>query len=112
MVDREQLQWSVDYADAALQEGARHEGEVAISVRRRQGAAGRPEATVAAVRCQALLTAARGDVDNALSELRRVVDQPGSECPFEAARSRLALGQVYRRAGYKRLASETLSAAA
>jgi DNA-binding NarL/FixJ family response regulator len=38
--------------------------------------------------------------------------QPGSECPFEAARSRLALGQVYRRAGYKDLATATLNAAA
>ena len=60
----------------------------------------------------ALLTAARGDVDNALSELVKVVDQPGSECPFEATRSRLALGQVYRRAGYKGMASEVLNAAA
>jgi DNA-binding NarL/FixJ family response regulator len=42
----------------------------------------------------------------------KVVEQPGTECPFEAARSRLAVGQVYRRAGYKRLASESLNAAA
>ena len=85
---------------------------MAISVLRRQGASGRPEAAVAADRCQALLSAARGAVDEALSVLREVVGQPGSECPFEAARSRLALGQVYRRAGYKRLASETLNTAA
>ena len=52
-----------------------------------------------------------GEVDGALSVLREVVGQPGSECPFEAAPSRLALGQVYRRAGYKRLASEALNAA-
>ena len=112
MVDLEALLWAVDYADAALQVGALSDVEVAISVLRRQGAAGRPEATVAADRCQALLTAARGDVDAALHELVGVVDQQGSECPFEAARSRLALGQVYRRAGYKGLASETLNDAA
>jgi DNA-binding CsgD family transcriptional regulator len=112
MVDLEQLLWGVDYADAALQVGAMHDVEVAISVLRRQGSAGRPEATVAADRCQALLTAARGDVDDALSELRTVVGQQGSECPFEAARSRLALGQVYRRAGYKRMASDALNEAA
>ncbi|HMG63079.1 MAG TPA: LuxR C-terminal-related transcriptional regulator, partial [Streptosporangiaceae bacterium] len=41
-----------------------------------------------------------------------IADRPGSECPFEAARSRLALGQVCRRAGYKGMASETLNAAA
>ena len=110
MVDLEQLLWGVDYADAALQLGATHDVEAAISVLRRQ--AGRPEATVAADRCQALLTAARGDVDDAMSELRRIVEQPGAECPFEAARSRLALGQVYRRAGYKGMAGETLNVAA
>jgi DNA-binding CsgD family transcriptional regulator len=112
MVDLEQLLWGVDYADAALQIGATQDVEAAISVLRRQAASGRPEAAVAADRCQALLTAARGDVDNAVSELRRVVGRPGSECRFEAARSRLALGQVYRRAGYKGQASEVLNTAA
>jgi DNA-binding CsgD family transcriptional regulator len=112
LVDLEQLLWPVDYADAALQVGALDEVETAVSLLRRQGAAGRPEATVAADRCQALLTAARGDVDKALTVLRDLVDQPGSECPFEAARTRLALGQVYRRAGYKGLANGTLTAAA
>jgi hypothetical protein len=106
MVDLEQLLWDVDYADAALQVGAEHDVEVAISVLRRQGASARTEAAVAADRCQALLGAARGDVDEALGVLRKVVEQPGSECPFEAARSRLALGQLYRRAGYKGMASE------
>lgn len=111
MVDLEQLLWPVDYADAALQVGALPDVEVAISLLRRQGEA-RPEAAVAAERCQALLTAARGDVDGALTELRRIVGLDGSECPFEAARSRLALGQVARRAGYKGTAAEALTAAA
>ncbi|GGJ49401.1 helix-turn-helix transcriptional regulator [Streptomyces brasiliensis] len=111
MVDLEAQLWGVDYADAALQVGATEDVEAAISILRRQGSAGRPEAAVAADRCQALLTAARGDVDDALSELLRIVDQPGSECPFEAARSQLALGQVYRRAGYKGKANQTLKAA-
>ena len=105
MVDLEQLLWGVDYADAALQVGATEDVEVAISVLRRQGAAGRAEATVAADRCEALLKASRGDVDEALHDLVRIVDLKGAECPFEAARSRLALGQVYRRAGYKGMAS-------
>ena len=112
MVDLEQLLWAVDHADCALQVGALEDVEAAISVLRRQGESGRPEALVAADRCEALLTAARGDVDTALSQLVRVVERPGAECPFEAARSRLALGQVYRRAGYKGMATQTLNAAA
>ncbi|MFG1621941.1 AAA family ATPase [Kribbella sp. NPDC049227] len=112
MVDLEQLLWPVDYADAALQVGVLDEVEVAIDLLRRQGAAGRPEATVAADRCQALLAAARGDVDGALIELRKVVGNAGAECPFEAARSLLALGQVYRRGGHRRLGEEALLGAA
>ena len=112
IADLEQLLWAADYADAALQVGALDEAESAIAALRRQGTAGRPEATVAADRCQALLTAARGDTDAAVRELRRIVDLPAAECPFEAARSRLALGQVYRRAGFKAMAAETLAAAA
>jgi DNA-binding CsgD family transcriptional regulator len=112
MVDLEQLLWGADYADAALQLGSEQDVETAISVLRRQGASGRPEAAVAADRCHALLSAARGESDKAISVLRDLTGQPGAECPFEAARSRLALGQVYRRAGYKGLASETLNEAA
>jgi len=112
MVDLEQLLWPVDYADAALQAGAGHDVEAAISLLRNQGSAGRPEAAIAADRCQALLAAARGEADGAMAGLRAIADRPGSECPFEAARSRLALGQVCRRAGYKGMASETLNAAA
>jgi DNA-binding CsgD family transcriptional regulator len=112
MVDLEQLLWGVDYADAALQLGSLPDLEAAIAVLRRQGESGRPEATAAGDRCQALLTAAGGNVDDAVSVLVKVVAQQGSECPFEAARSRLALGQVYRRAGYKRMASDALNAAA
>jgi len=112
MVDLEQLLWGVDYADAALQLGSEQDAETAISVLRRQGASGRPEAAAAADRCHALLSAARGESDEAISVLRALTSQPGAECPFEAARSLLALGQVYRRAGYKGLASETLNEAA
>jgi hypothetical protein len=109
MVELEQLLWAVDYADAALQEGALDEVDTATSFLRRQGTPERPEATVAADRCEALLKAARGDLDGALADLTKVVEQPASECPFEAARSRLALGQVYRRAGYKSRANESWS---
>ena len=112
MVDLEQLLWPIDYADAALQIGALDEVATAVSLLRRQGAAGRPEAAVAADRCQALLDAARGDIESALTSVRGVVDQAELECPFEAARSLLALGQVSRRAGYKGTANELLNTAA
>jgi DNA-binding CsgD family transcriptional regulator len=112
IADLEQLLWAVDYADAALQVGAMQEVETAVALLRRQAAAGRPEAAVAAQRCAAMLTAARGDTESALNTLRTIVGSPGSECPFEAARSRMALGQVYRRAGFKALADETLTTAA
>ncbi|WP_203989319.1 AAA family ATPase [Virgisporangium aurantiacum] len=112
MVDLEQSLWAVDYADAALQVGAPDEAARAVEFLRRQGGSGRPEAAVAADRCEALRRAAAGDVDAALRELQRVVDLDGIECPFEAARSRLALGQVCRRAGHKRKSAETLTAAA
>jgi DNA-binding CsgD family transcriptional regulator len=112
MVDLEQLLWAVDYADAALQVGALDEVETAIGHLRRQGAAGRPEAAIAAARCQALLTAARGDTDTAVTQLRDIVERPGLECPFEAARSQLALGQTYRRARQKGRSYQTLTAAA
>ncbi|WP_153454222.1 helix-turn-helix transcriptional regulator [Streptomyces smaragdinus] len=112
MVDLEGLLWGVDYADAALQLGETKDVEAAVAVLRRQGAAGSQDAEVAARRCQALLTAARGDTDTALKELLAVVGLPDAECPFEAARSRLALGQVYRRAGFKGKANQALDAAA
>jgi DNA-binding NarL/FixJ family response regulator/energy-coupling factor transporter ATP-binding protein EcfA2 len=112
MVDLEQLLWPVDLADAALQVGALQDVETAIALLRRQGAAGRSEATIAADRCQALLTAARGDAAGAVTALRQLVDRTGSECPFEATRTLLALGQVYRRAGFRSLAGQTLTEAA
>ncbi|WP_433040208.1 helix-turn-helix transcriptional regulator [Dactylosporangium sp. CS-033363] len=112
MVDLEQILWGVDYADAALQTGAFDEVERAVAVLRRQGAAGLPEAVVAADRCEALRRAATGDVDTALHDLRRITALDGAESPFEATRSRLALGQVYRRAGHKRGSADTLTAAA
>ena len=112
MLDLEQLLWGADYADVALQVGATQDVERAIAVLRRQGSAGRPEATVAADRCEALMRAVGGDVDQAAIDLRRIVDQPGIECPFEAARSQLALGQTYRRAGQRSAAKEILNAAA
>jgi DNA-binding CsgD family transcriptional regulator len=55
-----------------------------------------------------LLKAARGAIDDALHDLVAVVDHQHAESPFEHTRSTLALGQVYRRAGYKGMANQTL----
>lgn len=112
MVDLEQLLWAVDYADAALQNGSPDEVERAIEILCRQAAAGRHEASAAAQRCHAMLSAARGQLTDAIARLREIVGRPEAECPFEAARSQLALGQLYRRAGYKATAAQTLNAAA
>ena len=112
MVDLEQLLWAVDYADAALQVGALDEVEKAIGFLRRQGESVRPEALVAADRCQALLRAARGEIEEAVQDLVEIVELEGAECPFEHSRSKLALGQVYRRAGFKAKASQILLEAA
>ncbi len=111
LVDFATALWAVDYVDAALQVGALD--EVAAGVKfLRQGSGGRPDVIAAADRCAALLTAASGDTGWAMSQLTEVVAREGIESPFEAARSRLALGQVARRAGYKGIAAETLSVAA
>jgi DNA-binding NarL/FixJ family response regulator len=111
MVDFASALWAVDYVDAALQVGALDEVTVAVGFLR-QGSGGRPDVIAAADRCAALLTAASGETDRAMSQLREVVAREGIECPFEAARSRLALGQVARRAGHKGTAAEALTAAA
>jgi DNA-binding CsgD family transcriptional regulator len=112
MVDLEQLLWGVDYVDAALQLGEMDDAEAGIAFLRRQGEAGRPEASIAADRCGALLTAAMGNLDGAIDSLRNIVDAPNRECPFEAARSHLALGKVYRRTGQKAMANQVLLHAA
>ena len=112
MVDLFGLLWGVDYAYAALQLGLLDEVNAPIRLLREQGErADRPEATAAADRCQALLTAARGESDAAVASLRELVALDGVEPPFEAARSALALGQVARRAGYKGLARDQIQQA-
>jgi DNA-binding NarL/FixJ family response regulator len=112
MVDFASALWAVDYVDAALQVGALDEVAIAVEFLRGQCSSGHPEVIAAADRCAALLEAASGDTDKALSQLTDVVAHQGIESPFEAARSRLALGQVARRAGHKGIAAEALAVAA
>jgi len=72
----------------------------------------RPWAAGTAARCRAFIAAAGGELDSAATAARRSIaelDRAGR--PFEAARSRLVLGQVLRRAKQKRLAREALEQA-
>ena len=76
------------------------------------GARSGPWAVAVAARGRALLAAASGDAAGAEAAARRsiaVLDELG--LTFEAARSRLVLGQVHRRAKKKRVAREQLEAA-
>lgn len=69
-------------------------------------------AIAVATRGRALLANARGDLDRALAEALRAIElcEP-LEMPFEIGRARLALGQIHRRRGERRLANEELERA-
>jgi DNA-binding CsgD family transcriptional regulator len=72
-----------------------------------------PWASGTAARCRGLVFAARGDHEAALPELARSLDQLEElGLQFEAARTRLALGTVLRRARKRRDAREELLRAA
>ena len=76
------------------------------------GAGGGPWAVATAARGRALVAAAKGDLDGAAAaaaESTTALEHLG--LVFEAARSRLVLGQVHRRAKRKRLAREHLESA-
>ncbi len=65
-----------------------------------------------AFRGQALLAAARGQVNEALDHARRSVERfDALPMPFERARSSLLLGQIHRRRKEKRLARQALTEA-
>jgi DNA-binding CsgD family transcriptional regulator len=64
-------------------------------------------------RCRGLIAAARGEIDHALRELDRAVDDHEAVGdPFGRARALLALGIVRRRARKKGAAREAIAAAA
>ncbi len=60
-------------------------------------------------RCQALLAAAEGDLEEALSDIDRSLSQlQDGRFPLELARTLLAVGSIQRQATHKRLAREAL----
>ena len=72
----------------------------------------RPSALAAVGRCRGLLSAARGDLDGALTSLERaLVQHDRVAIPFERARTLLVLGSTRRRARMKRAAREALDQA-
>ena len=71
-----------------------------------------PWSTVMALRCHGLLTAARGERAAALELLERALaGHPRLPMPFEEGRTRLLLGSVLRRAGYRTDARRELETA-
>lgn len=73
----------------------------------------RPLVIATSARCQGLLAAAEGQLDEALAVLEHAIDAHGRvPQPFELARTLLVLGEVRRRAKQKRPARDTLDQAA
>ncbi len=71
-----------------------------------------PEATAAALRCRSLLAASEGDLDGAVAEARRALDElVGFPYLFERARILLTLGSALRSSHQKASARTTLEQA-
>jgi DNA-binding NarL/FixJ family response regulator len=102
-----------DAIEALIALGRLDEAEtLLIRLERRARTLDRASALAASARCRALLAAARGDLASALSTLEAALaEHDRAAMPFERARTLLVLGEVRRRAKYKRAARETLEAA-
>ena len=73
---------------------------------------GRPRAAAAAARCRALIFAARGETDAAMSSAQTALatQAPGAD-PLDRGRAFLALGSALRRGNQRRAARDALQAA-
>ena len=105
--------FTVDYVQALIELG-RLEDATAVCGGYEAHAArlGRRGALASAWRCQGLLAAALGDLDEGHAILKRALAE--HDCvpmPFERARTLLALGSVLRRARQRRAARESLQQA-
>ena len=92
--------WRADYAEALLALGRLDEAAALVDAWEADAARLGREAVVAhATRCRGLVAAARGEIEVALAELARAVEQHEAVGdPFGRARALLALGIVRRRA--------------
>jgi DNA-binding CsgD family transcriptional regulator len=102
-----------DHVEALVSLGRLDEAEELLDWYAANAAAlARPSALAAAARCRGVLSAARGDLDGAVSHLVQAVDLGGHvPIPLEHGRSLLALGAAHRRARQKRAARDALEAA-
>jgi ATP/maltotriose-dependent transcriptional regulator MalT len=77
-----------------------------------QAARSSRRARAGAARCRGLLAASEGDLKEAFIALDQALDElEGLACPFDRARTLLALGSVQRKAKQKRASRETLEQA-
>ncbi len=113
LVEPSMYVWRADYVEALLELGRISDavgvldGWEADATR-----VGREWVLAQVARCRGLVSAARGDVPEALSVLERAVAQHEAVGdPFGRARALLALGVVRRRARQKRAAREAIEAA-
>jgi DNA-binding CsgD family transcriptional regulator len=101
-----------DAIEAAIGAGDLDMDDLIDDLERRGRSFGHPTARAAAARCRGLLLAARGAIDDAVTELSRAVTEAEeSPQPLERARTRLALGSALRRAKHRREARESLTQA-
>jgi DNA-binding CsgD family transcriptional regulator len=103
-----------DYAEALIWAGELDQAAAVIARLRAHGEElGRAWLLAVAERCQAMLCAARGDADGAISAAQSALDRHERlAIPFEAGRAHLAAGGIHRRAKHKRQAANHLSQAA
>jgi DNA-binding CsgD family transcriptional regulator len=105
--------WRADHAEALLMLGRLDDAAALVHAWEADAARlGREAVLAQATRCRGLVAAARGNVEDALTELTRAVAQHEAVGdPFGRARALLALGVVRRRARQKRAAREALTEA-
>lgn len=104
------VDFALDGVEALVQVGERARAEALLAqFAARARTLDRPWALAGAARCRSLLASADGDLDMALAAAEEAAAGLGSlEMPVEEGRALLALGQVRRRRGERRMAREAL----
>ena len=104
-------QWHAEHVEASLATGNLAEAaEITSELHELARALDRPSLQALAERCAALVQAAQGQADQALSALTASTAR-NAELPFQHARSLLALGTIARRARRKAVARDALTSA-
>lgn len=104
-------QWHAEHVEASLATGNLAEAaEITSELQELARALNRPSLQALAERCAALVQAAQGQADQALSALTASTAR-NAEVPFQHARSLLALGTIARRARRKAAARDALTSA-